>query len=289
MEQLGRELKRAREAAGISLSEMATRTKIAVTALEALERDDYSRLPGGIFGRSFVRSYAVEVGADPDAIVSRFIEQLEASEAEAAARRAAMMPAITSDDRQFLERQRRALMLLRVGLLIAAVAIVALVTWRVRVFLASRQAAAAPAAAVTPAPVVPPPPADFIPAPMTATPAPAQPSAPVEAGPMIVELDVSADCWISLAVDGGPDAARLFRAGDHQRLEVNREVLLDVGNAGGVRLIIDGRPARALGATGARVRTRITRQNASEFLETSATPQAGDTGQTPAASVPAGA
>jgi cytoskeletal protein RodZ len=70
MESLGAELKQAREARGVAMREMATRTKISVTALEALERDDFSRLPGGIFGRSFVRAYAMEVGLDPDAIVT---------------------------------------------------------------------------------------------------------------------------------------------------------------------------------------------------------------------------
>ena len=35
-------------------------------ALEALERNDVSRLPGGIFSRAFVRSYAIEVGLEPE-------------------------------------------------------------------------------------------------------------------------------------------------------------------------------------------------------------------------------
>lgn len=83
MEHLGEELKSAREAAGLSMRELATRTKISVTALEALERNDFSRLPGGIFGRSFVRAYALEVGVDPDATVARFIDLLEQSEREA--------------------------------------------------------------------------------------------------------------------------------------------------------------------------------------------------------------
>lgn len=260
MGQLGSDLKKAREAAGVSLGEMATRTKIAVTALEALERNDFSRLPGGIFGRSFVRAYALEVGADPDATVERFIEQLDESEREAAARRAAMMPAITNDDRQFLERQRRALMLLRVGLVVLAVTIVALVTWRVRVMLEPDDPP--PAEEPAQAPIVAPPPAD----PVTPPPPPTVDAA-TATGPMVVELDVSADCWISFSVDDGSAVARLYRAGDHQRLEVTREVLLDVGNAGGLRLIIDGKPARPLGRDGARVRTRITRQNAAEFLE----------------------
>ena len=54
---------------------IADRTKIPVQTLEALERDDVSRLPGGIFLRSFVRAYAAEVGLDPEQAVRRFVSR----------------------------------------------------------------------------------------------------------------------------------------------------------------------------------------------------------------------
>jgi cytoskeletal protein RodZ len=44
-----------------------------VSALEALERNDISRLPGGIFSRGFVRAYAEQIGADPEKTVREFI------------------------------------------------------------------------------------------------------------------------------------------------------------------------------------------------------------------------
>jgi cytoskeletal protein RodZ len=59
----------------VSLRQIAEATKLSVGALEALERDDISRLPGGIFSRAFVRSYAVEVGMDPEKTVQDFIAQ----------------------------------------------------------------------------------------------------------------------------------------------------------------------------------------------------------------------
>ena len=62
MSDLGTRLKQAREERGISLNEIATATKISPTTLEALERSDYARLPGGIFSRSFVRAYALRSG-----------------------------------------------------------------------------------------------------------------------------------------------------------------------------------------------------------------------------------
>ena len=68
-------IRQARETRGLSLRQIATSTKISVAALEALERNDISRLPGGIFGRAFVRSYALQVGLDPDETVRVFLEQ----------------------------------------------------------------------------------------------------------------------------------------------------------------------------------------------------------------------
>ena len=72
---IGGTLRAAREREGRTLADVAAATKIGVRVLESLERDDISKLPGGIFGRSFVRAYAEEVGLDPDDIVRRFIAQ----------------------------------------------------------------------------------------------------------------------------------------------------------------------------------------------------------------------
>jgi cytoskeleton protein RodZ len=75
MADFGTRLREARERRGIALRQIADRTKISMASLEALERSDVSRLPGGIFARSFVRSYADEVGLDPDATVRDFLER----------------------------------------------------------------------------------------------------------------------------------------------------------------------------------------------------------------------
>jgi cytoskeletal protein RodZ len=71
----GARMKRLREERGVSLRNIAETTKISFSALEALERNDISRLPGGIFSRAFVRAYAVEIGADPEEIVREFISR----------------------------------------------------------------------------------------------------------------------------------------------------------------------------------------------------------------------
>jgi len=129
-------LKQARLAKGVSLRQIEASTKISVGALEALEKDDYARLPGGIFARSFVRAYAGAVGLNPDDTVHEFLTEYEKFERDN--ERSAKRPEITPDDLEFLERQRRALRTLRVVLVlvavvtITAIAYIALVWWPAR-------------------------------------------------------------------------------------------------------------------------------------------------------------
>ena len=61
---IGEKLRLAREARGIALREISEQTRISIRYLEAIEGDDYKRLPGGIFNRSFIRAYAKFVGLD---------------------------------------------------------------------------------------------------------------------------------------------------------------------------------------------------------------------------------
>lgn len=94
-------MKRLREHRGVSLREIAERTKISVRTLEALERDDIARLPGGIFSRSIVRAYADAIGSDPEGAVrdftSRFpIESVFPGAAPAETRRMYLMLAVAA-------------------------------------------------------------------------------------------------------------------------------------------------------------------------------------------------
>lgn len=69
----GGRLRALREARGVTLRDMAAATNISVGQFEALERNEIRRLPGGIFLRAIVRSYALQVGADPESTVRDFI------------------------------------------------------------------------------------------------------------------------------------------------------------------------------------------------------------------------
>jgi cytoskeleton protein RodZ len=71
----GRKLQKAREKRGLTLRQISNATKISMLTLEALEKNDIARLPGGIFGRGVVRSYALEVGLEPEATIEEFMGQ----------------------------------------------------------------------------------------------------------------------------------------------------------------------------------------------------------------------
>src|SRR5262249_30626798 len=97
----GTKMKRARETRGVSLRQIATATKISVAALEALERNDISRLPGGIFSRAFVRSYAIEVGLDPENTVRDFLMQFPHASVTAGS------PHVPQEDHEAIESARQ--------------------------------------------------------------------------------------------------------------------------------------------------------------------------------------
>jgi cytoskeletal protein RodZ len=71
----GPRLRQERERRQISLRSIADSTKISRSLLEALERDDVSRWPGGLFRRAFVRSYAEAIGLDAEETLREFNER----------------------------------------------------------------------------------------------------------------------------------------------------------------------------------------------------------------------
>ena len=122
MDDFGGKLRQARERRGISLRQIAASTKIAAAALDALEKNNISKLPGGIFSRAFVRSYAVEVGLDPDETVKEFLERFDQDPPPSPG---AMAAAIPEEEKHFEQRQRQAVKALGFGavLLIVLIAI----------------------------------------------------------------------------------------------------------------------------------------------------------------------
>jgi cytoskeleton protein RodZ len=79
MGQFGEELRRERESRGIALEAITDTTKISSRHLNALEREQFDRLPGGVFNRGIVRGYARVVGLDEETWVDRFMSAYQAS------------------------------------------------------------------------------------------------------------------------------------------------------------------------------------------------------------------
>jgi transcriptional regulator with XRE-family HTH domain len=75
MDSFGSRLRSERERRQIALKSIAESTKIGITLLEGLERDDVSRWPSGIFRKSFIRSYAESIGLEPEPIVREFVDR----------------------------------------------------------------------------------------------------------------------------------------------------------------------------------------------------------------------
>jgi transcriptional regulator with XRE-family HTH domain len=73
-ESFGVRLRQQREQQQIALATIAQQTKIKLSLLEELERDDVSHWPTGIFRRAYIRAYAHAIGLDQDVIVREFLE-----------------------------------------------------------------------------------------------------------------------------------------------------------------------------------------------------------------------
>jgi cytoskeletal protein RodZ len=258
MSDFGGRLRQARERRGISLRQIATATKISVGALDALERNDVSKLPGGIFSRAFVRSYAVEVGLDPEQTVREFVERFHPE----AAAQPEQDGETGAEERSFESRRRMTVVL--VGLLVVSLPIVLFILWvgmRGRNDGASAEGPSGRQAA-------PPPVASEPEAAATAGP-PAPPPAsttPPAASPVTLELQPSGPCWVSLTVDGQRVMSRLMQAGEREVRQVHQVAQLEVGDAGVFAFSINGRTGRSLGAAGERGQASITPQNYTSFV-----------------------
>jgi len=257
MSEFGAQLKQARESRGISLRQVATSTKISPLALEALERGDLSRLPGGIFSRAFVKAYALEVGLDPDEVMAQFLVELD--EHDSRRNKDEARPEVTADDRAFLEQQRRAGVALRVGAVVLVLLIIgAVVVWKMW-FGAPAPVPVPPAAVVQ---------------------EPAAPVTPESSSPLWIELVTSDSCWVRVTTDGTLIPARVMASGERQRFGATREIVLQVGNAGVVSLTVNGKPGRSLGRVGDVRTVKISSANVSEFFRNEPpTPNASGTGR----------
>ncbi|ADQ60589.1 helix-turn-helix domain-containing protein [Lactobacillus delbrueckii subsp. lactis] len=72
MSGIGEQLRKAREAKGLSISDIEKATKIQSRYLEAIENSDFDKLPGDFYVRAFIRQYAQIVGLDGKELLSQY-------------------------------------------------------------------------------------------------------------------------------------------------------------------------------------------------------------------------
>jgi len=117
---LGEKLRQARDERGISISEVAEQTRISPMYLELIENDDYRTLPGGIFNKGFVKSYAKYVGIDEQEALQDYAKIIAGDEEQAENSQKVYRPEVLTDDRSSSSM---------IPTVIFAVIILGLMTW----------------------------------------------------------------------------------------------------------------------------------------------------------------
>ncbi len=257
MPTIGEDLRAARERKGLSLTEIAEKTRISHTFLKALEDDDYSVIPGDVFVVGFLRTYSKELGLSVKEILARYRElKLPPREApvpddkEVQHRPKPSLISISHGKHQAERsaKKRSPIYLLIIALLfiLAAITGITLLFSRGPIKAPTPKLPALPALkAPAPAPVAKKPPAQAMKAVTsfrnrTSTPRPAPKSAQA-AGPLVLKLFAVEDSYYSYRADNTSGMSGILKKGTTRVIRANRQIVLTLGNAGGVRAEFNGR------------------------------------------------
>jgi cytoskeletal protein RodZ len=255
---IGDDLRNARRARGMTIERVALLTRISPTVLRALEADDVASLPGWVFVRGFLKSYAREVGLDPDRTVAAFLAQHAPAEkpGEESTPKPSVFHVESVREPIEVEPSRHLGQILTVAVIvIGAVAYLGLHN-RVSTPAAAASQPASSRVAVSPA-------ADVAVATAGST---ASQAVAAETADLTLHLTATGECWVSATVDAEPRVRRLMNAGDQETIAARDNVVLRVGDPAALQWSINGAPARTLGEPGRPVTVRVTPQNAREYL-----------------------
>ncbi len=262
-ESLGENFQRAREAKGLTLEEAAARTRILPQYLKAVEDNNYAKLPDEVFAKGFVRSYARILGLDEATVIRQFDESGGKFYAKRNERESLKQKLEEEERRKKVNRNIVA------GVVSAVLLLLFVIMGRDRERPEPRPVPIdlVPAASV-PAPE--PPRAE--PAAPAGDPAvraiPGQPEVernfsgvlplegvvPDERKKLILDMEAIERCWVKVQTDHAPSQEVMLNPGDRTRWKAQERVILTLGNAGGVRVSLNGKLQGPFGGRGQVVR-----------------------------------
>lgn len=261
MATFGEQLRRERELRGITLAELSYATRVNLRYLEALEKDRFDLLPGGVFNRGFVRAVARYIKLDEHYWVGEYVRAAH-EEPEILARYAPPNAELPAPPRRGI--WSFALLLLAFG--VAAYFVHDL---RVR-----RPAEASPPLLAAPGDRASTPPGSVLessaaePASdVTSTRKPPTPSGALTTTPVStteyaselrLQVDALEEAWVSVTVDGDPLFQRLMKPGETRSIRALDRIELITGNASAVVLTLNGETLAPLGNPGERKNVVLT-------------------------------
>lgn len=279
MPTLGEELRRLREEKGHTIREVSDATHIGSRFLQAIESDNYSILPGGIFNRGFVRSYARFVGLDEDQALQLYGQQLEAHGGEAPRTLAPSLEGIEEE----ASSPWGSIALIVIILLVLSAGFYVAYRWfkggpaadeLVRSATPSPTLVASPTPEAGISPTSTPidsinttPSASVSPA-LTPTPDATTSPAPPLTGNLQVKVQVTGTdpCWLKVTTDTNPSAMGTLNPGDSRDFSAADKMILSFGNARGVTATLNGRPMK-LPIKGVTAYVVLTKDNYQQFLQ----------------------
>lgn len=257
MPALGERFRAAREARGLTLSDVAEHIRIRSVYLAAIEDENWSAIGAPVYIRGFLRTYARFLGLEPEEVVAEFNSQASAPPAPVPTAPGAPPRTTYLAD---AEPPARPLSPLIWAASLVAVVLIAIVVYNEAMLRGRQSTSVLPSNGVA---------ADASP---TANPTSENPSgspnpsasigastspsagvsfspAPLASGAANLEVRLSAPSWLRVTVDGNVSMEGTFPAGTVRQFH-GKTARLRIGNAGGVEIIIDGKSVGTLGAMG---------------------------------------
>lgn len=239
MPDLGERFRAAREARGLSLSDVAEQIRIRSVYLAAIEDENWPAIGAPVYVRGFLRTYARFLGLEPEEVVGEFNGANAEREGTVPASAGSYDPAPVGGPTRNLSWM----------IWVASAVAVLLIGFVVYNEMAFRQRTPELAAA-SPAPASPG--ASASPLPSNgpeASPSPQASASPAADGPNSLVIRLSAPSWVKVVVDGNVSMEGTFPAGTVKQFH-GKVALLRIGNAGGVAVQVDGKDVGTLGAAG---------------------------------------